>query len=475
MLSALVAPTSQLSNLQNCDITEPTACPGPSSPTPTGTVTFTDNGSTINTAVINAEGDAEYNAPFAVGAHSVTATYNGDQSYNKVTATAAIPFTVVKDHAEYRMRPARISTVPTARIIGPDQPTVLTVIVENGAQYNANDTTGHASPPFRRSAHRHRHPHPASPPASRARATLSAGVDPSPGGRRPWPASAHFTLPSPSTSGNYNVTITYSGDANYDGAHGAKAPVTIRHSGRSNGDGHQTSVTTATSRQAISPNSTITVTGTVTGPAGTRRPPAASSFHLRLLHSPRVGLSSRHREMPPTSPSVQQPGSLQGSNFITLQYSGDTHLLAVGIHAERRRSPSPSRSLTSRWCPDTTIVPVSISARSQQRQPTPSTSPRSTALPARSTSPARQPRPSPAPFRPIPALSNQSSTTATLTINVPAGTANGNYNVLVTGKDAATGEFIHTLAITADVTGSHSRLRADQQRQHHRGSGRDHR
>ena len=38
-------------------------------------------------ALINAEGDAEYNAPFTVGAHSVAATYAGDKSYNSSTAS----------------------------------------------------------------------------------------------------------------------------------------------------------------------------------------------------------------------------------------------------------------------------------------------------------------------------------------------------------------------------------------------------
>ncbi len=40
---------------------------------------------------MNAEGDAEYNAPFAVGAHSVVATYNGDQSYNKIARLRPSP------------------------------------------------------------------------------------------------------------------------------------------------------------------------------------------------------------------------------------------------------------------------------------------------------------------------------------------------------------------------------------------------
>ncbi len=70
MLSAEVAPTSQLANLQNCVVNGSCTSLGTYTQ-PTGTVTFKDSSTAINTAVMNAEGDAEYNAPFAVGAHSV--------------------------------------------------------------------------------------------------------------------------------------------------------------------------------------------------------------------------------------------------------------------------------------------------------------------------------------------------------------------------------------------------------------------
>ncbi|MGA3035261.1 MAG: protease pro-enzyme activation domain-containing protein, partial [Terracidiphilus sp.] len=70
ILSAQVAPTADVAGVQSC-LTTTAACPVYTPPT--GTITFKDNAAAINTAVINAEGDAEYNAPFAVGAHSVSA------------------------------------------------------------------------------------------------------------------------------------------------------------------------------------------------------------------------------------------------------------------------------------------------------------------------------------------------------------------------------------------------------------------
>ena len=122
MVSALVGPASQIANLQSCDVLGTNCNLLGNFTIPTGTVTFTDNGTPINTAIMNAEDDAEYNAPFAVGAHSVSATYNGDQSYNKVTATAPITFTVVKDSPAFFFR---LSNVNASGQIISGQPTVF--------------------------------------------------------------------------------------------------------------------------------------------------------------------------------------------------------------------------------------------------------------------------------------------------------------------------------------------------------------
>ena len=93
-LSAQVAPSADVSALQTCQSSTTVTCPVFT--TPTGNVVFSDGVTALNTAAMNAEGDAEYNAPFAIGAHSVTASYSGDASYNASTASP-IAFTVVKD------------------------------------------------------------------------------------------------------------------------------------------------------------------------------------------------------------------------------------------------------------------------------------------------------------------------------------------------------------------------------------------
>jgi hypothetical protein len=64
---------------------------------PTGTVTFVDNGSTtVATAKVDASGEAFTAAgisSFATGAHSIVATYNGDNSFT-TSASAAVKFTI---------------------------------------------------------------------------------------------------------------------------------------------------------------------------------------------------------------------------------------------------------------------------------------------------------------------------------------------------------------------------------------------
>lgn len=95
ILSSIVAPSSQVSAYQQCLSPSGPACP---SFTPaTGSVTFSDGASAIDTAQINTEGEAEYAPPtaFGVGTHSVTASYSGDNSYSASTASA-VNFTVVK-------------------------------------------------------------------------------------------------------------------------------------------------------------------------------------------------------------------------------------------------------------------------------------------------------------------------------------------------------------------------------------------
>ncbi len=442
MLSAQVAPASQINYLQGCVIGG-TNCNLLSYTIPAGTVTFTDNSTAIGTAVMNAEGDAELNAAFAVGSHSVNATYGGDQSYNAISSNTVTPavgpiaFTVIKDTPEFFWGASNVNS--SSQIIS-GQPTVFNVIVENGAQYNVASTTGSIAPV------------PVLPPTGTVTLSstpsgisgttaLSSGVDPADGAQA---GIGTVTLGS-LTPGNYNVTFTYSGDNNYVGG-AAQGSI-----GVAQGTGLTASTIMASMTGAISPNSTITVTGTVTG-SGTTAPTGGVIFFSSGYDLGEVTLTPGSGDVSSFTAVLDSQDIFQGANFLTLQYTGDSHY-APSEYTLNGGSPIQNPKADFSLVPNTTIVPVNISAGAGSGTDTINVASvngfngnvnLTCAAPSPLTCSVSGPI----------ALSNQSSTTSTLTINIPASTPNGNYDIAVTGKDAATGEFIHTLAITADVSGS---------------------
>ncbi|HEX3662228.1 MAG TPA: protease pro-enzyme activation domain-containing protein [Acidobacteriaceae bacterium] len=150
---------------------------------PTGAITFSDSGNTINTAILNAEGDAEYNAPFAVGSHSVTASYAGDNSYTASTASP-VTFTIVQNTPTVFIGASNyVSTSGSsgAFTLAGGQDSYFNILIENSANLSSSGstTTGYPMPvPV------------AAPtgsvtvtglPGGTQTITLAAGVDPSTG------------------------------------------------------------------------------------------------------------------------------------------------------------------------------------------------------------------------------------------------------------------------------------------------------
>jgi len=442
MLSALVAPASQINSLSSCDILGSNCSSVGTFTVPTGTVTFTDNGNAVNTAAMNAEGDTEYNAAFSVGAHSVSATYNGDQSYNKITASSPIPFTVVKDSPAFFYNASNLNTLGA---IVSGQPTVFNVLAENGAQYNTYyNSSGTSIAPV-----------PVLPPTGTVTLssqpagisgtiTLSAGIDPYDEAQ----AGIGAVTLSPSLApGNYTVTFAYSGDGNYNSCCSPAATTTISVAASSG----LATTTSASLVGAISPNSTITVTGTVTGQTGHPAPSGGVVFFSSGTGLGEVALTPGAGVVSTFTAVLSSQDLLQGANFINVQYTGDG-TYAWSEYTLNGGSPIANPLADFALVPATTIVPVSISAGANSGTDTINLASvngfnGNVNLTCAATAPASCGISSPV------LLSNQSSTTATLTINIPAGTPSGNYNVLVTGKDANTGEFVHTLAITAQVSG----------------------
>jgi subtilase family serine protease len=443
VLSAQVAPSSQLSAFETCT----TSCPVFT--IPTGQVTFSDTGSPAlpaTTAVINAEGDAEYNAPFPVGSHSVTASFSGDPSYSK-SASSAITFTVAKDTPTLQLGASAISG-SSQGINGPGQPLVFTVQLLNTAQANSANTSTGSFYPVPVAAPTGTVTQSGLPSGVPTSATLSAAVDPaSQGGTQAVEGVANFIIPSGTASGNYNVTFTYSGDSNYFGT-SASGTIPVVNT---NGDGEQNSTTTATMTGSISPNTLIAITGTVTGVSGHPAPTGAIYVYSEGYYINSINISPGGGTTSSFATALSSQVLPQGANQVTLQYSGDTvyNPSAFTLNGGSNIA-NPLADFT--LVPNTTIVPVSISGGANTGTDTINVA-SVNGFTGTVTLTCAAATPVTCGITPSPTLGGNGSATSTLTINVPAGAANGSYNVAITGKDA-TGEFIHTLGITATVTGS---------------------
>jgi hypothetical protein len=431
MLSALVAPSSQASALQTCVISG-TGCSSVNFTIPTGTLNFTDNGAALYTALINAEGDAEYNAPFTVGPHSVTATYAGDKSYNAAPATSPITFTVVKDNPTilYGFSTEASTNNP---INGTNQPTVLTFLIENSTQNSSSSPVPIAAPTGSMTLT-------SNLTGLSGTVTLSPTVDPA---NLAVAGVATYTVPAGTVNGTFNISISYTGDANYTPATGVTGSITIQNV---NSGGLKSSTTTATMTGSISPNSTVTISGQVTG-SGTTAPTGGVYIYSSGNLPTSASFKSSSGNVSTFSIPLSSQTLIQGANYITVQYSGDTVYNPSAVVLSTAIS-NPLSDFT--LIPITTIVPVaagnsatdtinlgSINGFNGTVNLTCKADPGVGCTISNTVG-----------------LSGGGSGTATLTVTAPTLTANQTYNVLITGKDAATGLFIHTLGIQAVVTGS---------------------
>jgi hypothetical protein len=226
---------------------------GTSTTRPTGTVVFKDGGTVLNTATINVEGEAEYNAPFAVGSHSVTATYSGDAAFTG-SSGSTVTFTVAKNTPTMGLA---VAYQTSQGALASGQADVLTVLLLN-SNYAAFTSAGITTPsglPYTV---------PAAPPTGTltitgisgvSSATLAAGVDPSSGA----PAGiATITIPANAATGTINLSVSYAGDANYLSTSGStQLPFAST--------GGTATTTTASVSGSISPTTTVTLKGTVSG------------------------------------------------------------------------------------------------------------------------------------------------------------------------------------------------------------------
>ena len=416
--------------------------------TPTGTVSFSDGGTLLNKAVVNAEGDAEYNAPFAVGSHSVTASYSGDNSYNSSSA-AAIAFTVTKDTPALGFSsPSATNAAGTAFQGG--EPITFTIQVENFAN-NTNEQNNNIafySPVAAPTGTVTISGLPSGVPTS---ATLQAALDTS----TIFPEGVGaITAPATTPAGSYTATVSYPGDANYNStsqtfqvvilaANSAKLPSTT------------TLTSTATT---TSPTAQVIVTATVTGQTGKAAPTGTVTFVSsgNLLGSLNLTTGSADVSTAAVALNSSISSLLPGANLITVQYSGDsvyqpssaTITITNGTVSQGAASftlSAPAIAIASQGASGTSIVTVAPSNGFTG----------SVALSCAATSSPTGAVSTPTcSFAPASAsVTGTSSVISTLTVATTATTTAGTYTFTVTGTS---GSLTQTANVTVIVSGPSS-------------------
>lgn len=271
----------------------------------TGKVSFIDKLATstaTNTVVvpINGVGVAEWAPPtVAIGSHTVSASYSGDGSYAGSTNASAASFTVFKGTTSLYVYPLEASVVAGSNV---------TVDVEMYSDYlplagalptgNISVTLGGQT-------------------VSSALKSWTFGTT----GKPVQEAVVTFTKVPP---GILPLAATYAGDGNWYGTSSLFGPVT------SLATKPAPAVTLTAATTAYTPNQIVSVTGTVTAPAGKPRPTGylyftwedgSSSYYYTL----QPGATSNASTYTLTFPANQLAN---GSNLFVATFKGDTNYSA---------------------------------------------------------------------------------------------------------------------------------------------------
>ncbi len=281
---------------------------------PTGTVTLKDGTSPINdfsgknTTNLNNLGMAEDQpVQLAVGAHSLVATYAGDNSYNSSTS-AADAFTVTK------ATPTGITVAPASPSVAANQNVGLVATIST--QSSGAGPTGTVT-------------------FSSGTTTLgTAPVAPAPAsglnGTNPVPASGTATLVTKfTTTGAQSFTASYAGDSNYNSV-GPSAAGSITVTGGT----QATTTALISSASSGSVGTSVTLTATVTatannGPAISNTVQFFSGTTLlgnAVTCSPSTAGTATTKA---TCTAVLITTTLpQGTDSVTASYNGDTNYAA---------------------------------------------------------------------------------------------------------------------------------------------------
>jgi subtilase family serine protease len=399
----------------------------PAGSVPTGTVTFADNGVTINTATLNAEGDAEYNAPFSTGSHSVTASYSGDRSYSASVA-AAIAFTIAKStpmiaigpgvasKGYYTFQPGGLIAVEVMSVFGGPVAAPTGTVTLSGLPAGLPATA-------------------TLQPAFNTHNNTIEGV-------------ATIPLPVAAPAGNYIVSLDYSGDGNYnpignsfinEGNASEDAGITIV--GIANGLSPSTTAVTS-SATSTSVTAAVIITATVTGVSGKVSPTGTVSFATGGYQLGSVTLTGGSGDVATATISVNSASLLRGTPPITVQYGGDGTYQPSSSTISISNGSAPVGAPVFNLSDDTsmTIGSPGMSATSNVTITPAAGFMGNVALTCTVTRSAFEPTGVDAPtcsVTPSAAISGTAPVTAMVTANTQATTSTGSYMVTVAGTSGS--------------------------------------
>jgi hypothetical protein len=200
----------------------------------TGTATFTDTGGAGSaTVALNAQGIAEWSTgTFAVGSHSISASYSGDPSFKSSTSSTPVTFTIAKGTPLLDVQPS-VSSQQTGSNM-----TVQIVVFYLGAGAAPTGTV-----------------------------TVGYGTQTLTGTLTPFYAGGNYsatTVVFPSITAGTAVVATYNGDSNWN-----TATSSVQVSSGSGSYLTSTTALTVTPSTNVNNATTLTFTATVTGTGAT--------------------------------------------------------------------------------------------------------------------------------------------------------------------------------------------------------------
>jgi hypothetical protein len=272
------------------------------------------------------------------------------------------------------------------------------------------------------------------PSGTPATATLVTGVDPV---TYVPESTAYFAIPATAT-GQYNMTVTYAGDANYTPT---SSPLAVAVNLMASGALASTTSATA-SAAATSPSGQVQVTVQVTGQAGRAAPTGQVQLSVQGYYYEPVTLPTSSGNSATVTLGFDSANLPQGTNQIVAQYSGDS---LYGSSATEFTIANPLSDFSLQ--PVTTILNVpGTGLNAGVQTDVINLSSYNGFTGAVNLTCAGAAGVTCSLSQTSPTLAAGGTTPITLTVNSSAAAAAGTYSVVVTGTNS-TGNVIHTIGL----------------------------